>query len=298
MRLLRTSTPEPVLETFVSSTPPYAILSHTWGNDEVLFQDLLNDARRDARRSEGGPGWQKLEASRRFARERGFEYIWNDTCCIDKESSAELSECINSMFRFYSESSLCVAFISDVSFGNMDQTARKKEFERSRWFSRGWTLQELLAPSDIVFVDAGWAVIGLKSDRDLGKHIRQATAISSEGLADPLSPRISVAERMSWASRRQTTREEDIAYCLMGLFQVNMPPLYGEGSYNAFLRLQLEIIKLSRDRSIFAWLASNDNLTHRGLLANSPQEFLASGTVRFSAESQIGQVVATVGSHQ
>jgi hypothetical protein len=128
MRLLSTSSPQPVLEYF-SSPPPYAILSHTWSDDEVLFQDLANDARRDARRSRGGPGWQKLEASRRFALERGFGYIWNDTCCIDKESSADLSESINSMFKYYADSSLCVAYISDVSSG--EEMTRQGEFPKS-----------------------------------------------------------------------------------------------------------------------------------------------------------------------
>ncbi|KAK7445739.1 hypothetical protein VKT23_014734 [Stygiomarasmius scandens] len=287
MRLLRTSTDEPVLQYFGSGTPPYAILSHTWGDDEVLFQDVMNGARRDAKKREGGVGWQKMEASRRFAREHGFEYIWNDTCCIDKESSAELTESINSMYKYYEESELCVAYISDVP-GNLELSVRKKKLKRSRWFSRGWTLQELVAPRKVIFVDAEWMEIGFKSS--MQELIREATGISSKGLRNPLSSEISVAARMSWAARRETTREEDMAYCLMGLFQVNMPPLYGEGSYRAFLRLQLEIIKLSGDRSIFAWRASSNNLKHRGLLANSPQEFLGSGTVRFTGESRLGML--------
>ncbi|KAK7437496.1 hypothetical protein VKT23_018567 [Stygiomarasmius scandens] len=228
-----------------------------------------------------------MEASRRFARECGFEYIWNDTCCIDKESSAELAESINSMFKYYAESSLCVAYISDVP-GQLELSVRTEKLKQSRWFSRGWTLQELVAPPNVVFVDAEWTEIGFKSDME--GLIREATGISSEGLCNPLSSNISVAAKLSWAARRETTREEDIAYCLMGLFQVNMPPLYGEGSYNAFLRLQLEIIKLSRDRSIFAWQASSNNLKHRGLLANSPHEFIDSGTIRFAGESQLGMM--------
>ncbi|KAF5347667.1 hypothetical protein D9758_014873 [Tetrapyrgos nigripes] len=291
MRLLRTSTPDPVLQYFSSYPPPYAILSHTWGDDEVLFQDVMNDFRRDAKKSRGGPGWQKLEASRRFALDRGFEYIWNDTCCIDKESSAELTESLNSMFKYYEDSSLCVAFISDVSSSMAEETARKEEFKQSRWFSRGWTLQELIAPADIVFVDRSWVEIGLKSDPDMEDLIREATGISSEALENPFSPKISVAAKMSWAASRETTREEDMAYCLIGLFRVNMPPMYGEGSYNAFLRLQLEVIKLYKDRSIFAWKSYRDNLTHRGLLANSPREFLGRGSVQFIEGQKIGRSV-------
>ncbi|KAK7437577.1 hypothetical protein VKT23_018475 [Stygiomarasmius scandens] len=294
MHLLRTSTSEPTLEYFGSSTPPYAILSHRWGDDEVLFQDVINDAQREAKKRKGGAGWKKMEASRRFAHERGFNYIWNDTCCINKESSAELTESINSMFKYYAESSLCIAYISDVP-GNLKLSVQREVLKQSQWFTRGWTLQELVAPLDVIFVNAEWVEIGLKSN--MKELIQETTGISSEGLCNPLSPNISVAAKMSWAARRETTREEDMAYCLMGLFLVNIPPLYGEGSYNAFLRLQLEIIKLGRDRSIFAWRACSNDLNGRGLLANSPQEFIDSGNVRFVGESQLG-ILEHTGGHQ
>jgi hypothetical protein len=152
---------------------------------------------------------------------------------------------------------------------------------RSKWFTRGWTLQELLAPKTVVFFDQDWVDIGTKSS--LAPLISAVTGIKDLFLFKTAS----VAQKMSWAAKRETTRVEDRAYCLMGLFEVNMPLLYGEGE-KAFLRLQLEILRTTDDESIFAWTEDGkpDSLRKsaiwesRGLLASSPTEFGFSGDVQ------------------
>lgn len=267
MRLLKTTTLQ--LEEFPPDRiPPYAILSHTWGAEEVLFEDLQNDT------AERKATWPKIKETCRLSLERGFEYVWIDNCCIDKSSSAELSETLNSMFMFYKEADICWAYLADVPFGP-DLEKPGSSLERSRWFTRGFTLQELIAPSDIIFLSQDWHEIGTK--RSLVKTLFRITHID-EGILmndEKVSlESVSIARRMSWAAHRRTTRPEDIAYCLMGIFSVNMPMLYGEGSTKAFLRLQEEIMKHSDDQSIFAWVNNDASPTSlHGLMATSPANF-------------------------
>lgn len=202
-----------------------------------------------------------------------------DTCCIDKTSSAELSEAINSMYRWYQKAEVCYAFLSDVP-SSEDPHKEESAFRKSRWFTRGWTLQELIAPVHLTFFGSDWEDIGSKLN--LKVLISAITKVDARALA---GSRIlngwNVAQKMSWASRRVTTREEDIAYCLMGLFDINMPMLYGEGK-KAFLRLQEEIIRNSQDETIFAWWNDEHGpycQFNRGLLASGPQLFARSSNV-------------------
>ncbi|KAK0634092.1 heterokaryon incompatibility protein-domain-containing protein, partial [Immersiella caudata] len=244
MRLLHTTlTPEGLFEQSEfagDGIPRYAILSHAWGDSEITLRDV------EAGRGRGKAGHEKVEKCCDRAKADGFDYAWVDTCCIDKTSSAELSEAINSMYRWYQNADICYAYLSDVP------SSGARRFEESRWFTRGLTLQELIAPSRIIFFDQTWVEIGTKTT--LGEMIMHRTGIPFAVLnGDPGAvERATVAQRMSWASTRQTTRVEDIAYCLLGIFGVNMPLLYGEGE-RAFIRLQEEIIKISDDHSIFAW---------------------------------------------
>ncbi|KAI4184827.1 MAG: hypothetical protein L6R41_004493 [Letrouitia leprolyta] len=240
--------------------PPYVILSHTWEQEEVSFEDIQSqDCTHLA-------GYEKIIRCCELAASQGWEYVWIDTCCIDKRSSAELSEAINSIFRWYREAQVCYTYLSDVVSVSRD------DFFFSRWFTRGWTLQELLAPGVVIFVNAFWEVLDTK--RSLRRELSSITGISQEHLSSPMSA--SIATKMSWASYRETTRLEDIAYCLLGLFDVNMPLLYGEGD-KAFMRLQHEIVKVSDDESIFAWCDSG--LAQSGLLARSPAAFAMSGSI-------------------
>ncbi|KAF5353800.1 hypothetical protein D9758_010582 [Tetrapyrgos nigripes] len=278
MRLLHTSTLR--LEEFYTDIPPYAILSHTWEDGEVTFQDMQN--LKIARRM---TGFHKVEKACTYARRYKFDWIWIDSCCINKDSSAELSEALNSMYSFYDDSEVCYAYLPDAR-SNEDPRDAESGFRRSRWFTRGWTLQELLAPSHVVFLDKHWEEIGTKwSLRDA---ISAITSIPISVLEDGVIEHVSIAKKMSWAARRQTTRPEDQAYCLMGIFGVSMPPLYGEGGAKAFMRLQQEIIKISDDRSIFAWIAPFGESEPRGLFARSPFEFRMSSEVGPSKADAIG----------
>lgn len=217
----------------------YAIVSHCWLQEEVTFQDISRSNVNEMK------GYAKLSSACETARDLGFEYLWMDTCCIDKSSSSELSESINSMFTWYKRASLCIVYLSDIQ--NSDGL---KKLRGSRWFKRGWTLQELIAPLELVFLDKNWDVIGTKTS--LVSTLTSITGISKDVLLTGLLDGISIATKMSWAAERETTRVEDRAYSLMGIFDVNMPAVYGEGQ-KAFMRLQEEIMKKSDDQSIFAW---------------------------------------------
>ncbi|RBQ78853.1 hypothetical protein FVER14953_13540 [Fusarium verticillioides] len=242
------------------NVPDYAILSHTWEQEEVLFQDMGSDSAKLKK------GYAKLESCCRVARENGFEYIWDDTCCIDKTSSAELSEAINSMYRYYQEASICYGYLADIS--------TVSEIPNSRWFTRGWTLQELIAPRSMIFFDKHWREVGTKGS--LVQVLSQRTSIPESILCDSEElETTSIAQRMSWAADRVTTRKEDRAYSLMGIFGINMPLLYGEGD-KAFYRLQEEIMRVSDDHSLFAWKATT---SRGGLLAPTPAAFKHSGDI-------------------
>jgi hypothetical protein len=255
-----------------SLAPPYAILSHTWTEgEEVTYNELL------AGTGAVKPGYAKIRFCGEQAAADGFEYFWVDTCCIDKSSSAELSEAINSMYSWYENATICYAYLSDVSHlgSNSSKDHAMVEFSKSKWFGRGWTLQELIAPSEVVFFSKEWSPIGTKSD--LAEDLAKITGIDRRVLGGAHPSVSSIADRMSWASKRTTTREEDIAYSLIGIFDINMPLLYGEGK-KAFIRLQEEIMKVSDDQSLFAW-KSSDPISHAGLLAASPEYFDTSRSI-------------------
>lgn len=193
---------------------------------------------------------------------------WIDTCCIDKSSSAELSEAINSMFRWYQDARICYVYLPDVR--NKTESSHETSFKKSRWSTRGWTLQELLAPEIVVFFSHDWSEIGTKAT--LAELISVITGIDSLSRFEGAC----VAQQMSWASKGQTTRIEDQSYCLMGLLGVNMPIIYGEGE-GAFLRLQMAIVAEDNDESLFAW---RDTPLMSGLLASRPASFEESGNAR------------------
>lgn len=305
------------------TTPPYAILSHVWEEEEVTFQDIdepflgqefrelqkrfdeleqkFTDIKQFIANSKshvspsvsdqslaspvepvslkspkeigvplGNPGlarakrlkgWSKLEGCCKEAARFGLHHVWIDTCCIDKSNSSELSEAINSMFAWYRDAELCLAYLSDAeSVKDAFDTSRP-----SKWFSRGWTLQELLAPSKMIFFQRDWEPLGTRSYLDY--RIEQITTIPvvilKNGITGEYDEEFSIATKMSWAAQRKTTRSEDRAYSLMGLFQVNMPTLYGEGGQSAFQRLQSEIFAASGDHSILAWCSDQFRMLAR-----------------------------------
>lgn len=266
MRLLNTRTLK--LEGFVDDYPPYAIISHCWSDEEVVFSDLADIT--EARKKQG---FSKVEKTCEQAVKDGFDWVWIDTCCIDKSSSAELSEAINSMFAWYKNSNKCYAYLADVE--------ALDGFARSKWFTRAWTLQELLAPSHLTngggsgidFFSSDWIKLGGKAD--LSNTITDICGIGKEYLEGVSIYSASISMRMSWAAERQATRSEDIAYSLLGLFDVNMPLLYGEGKLKAFRRLQEEIMKISEDETLFAWESADyqSGSSSADVLASDPKDF-------------------------
>ncbi|KAH7200661.1 heterokaryon incompatibility protein-domain-containing protein [Fusarium oxysporum] len=258
-------------EEFYNDFPKYAILSHTWDEtQEVTFQDCNYVS------STSKTGYSKIRRTCELALAGGIEYVWVDTCCIDKSSSAELTEAINSMFRWYQQAKVCYVHLADKT--------ETSQLKNCRWFSRGWTLQELIAPKSMMFFDCSWTYIGSKGS--LMNHISSITSIDVDILSHkaPISSAC-IAKRFSWAAGRKTTRVEDMAYCLLGLCDINMPMLYGEGQV-AFRRLQEEIIKSTYDLSILAWRPPNETSEEfLGFLAESVHDFASCSEMYFDTNS-------------
>ncbi|KAK8080906.1 HET domain protein [Apiospora hydei] len=238
--------------------PKYAILSHTWSNEEVALQEYEHLLA-------GGPGadvtyakqgYMKIVAACKAADELGLRWCWADTCCIDKKSSAELTEAINSMFKWYLQADVCLAYLDDLDVMTEAQHRRGEEplMESCRW---------------------EWNAVAYKSD--IQEFLSKITGINQRVLEDPTRlSTIPVACRLAWASQRETTRVEDQAYCLLGLFDINMPLLYGEGT-KAFLRLQQEILRQDGDLSLFAWQPdAGQHETYMDMFAPSPAQFASS----------------------
>jgi hypothetical protein len=301
--------------------PAYAILSHTWGEEEFIYEDMKEG--KNTSMIINKAGWRKIQFCANQAAKDGLEYFWVDTCCIDKKSSSELTEALNSMYNWYELAAICYVYLVDMpggcprlvetrtrnvitaelvdcdtsvaeppvlqgsgktqrpvpsqsDFPPMDDEDDEDDvrlqiwvlhLRMCRWFRRGWTLQELIAPKRLVFFGIDWNFIGSKLD--LLYTLSDITRIDSIALSHRCSlEELSIAKRLSWAARRETTRIEDTAYSLLGLLNINMTLLYGEGG-RAFTRLQEEIIRRSADSSVFAWLRGAEG----GLLAPSPASF-------------------------
>ncbi|KAJ3569247.1 hypothetical protein NPX13_g6148 [Xylaria arbuscula] len=293
-------------------TPPYAILSHTWGEEEVSFQDLDDPKHKEKL------GYAKIEGCCQQAIRDGLNFIWVDTCCIDKRSSAELSEAINSMFRWYGEAQVCYVYLEDVPLEE-NVCAPNSAFCRSRWFTRGWTLQELIAPVELKFFDKTWGMIfvvnkckktenGSYLSGDISgtrvAAVARITGIESwhsywsltHDICNDLRG-VPLATKLSWISKRSTRRVEDMAYSLLGLLEVSMPLLYGEGD-GAFIRLQEEFLKKYFDPSILLWGIGMDRLAIKEFgghlkpygLARTPLLFAwARGVLLLQSGKHLGQ---------
>jgi hypothetical protein len=221
---------------FINNIPRYAILSHTWGDDEeeVTFKDLENGSGKTK------SGYKKIQFCGAQASRDGLRNFWVDTCCIDKSNSTELSEAINSMFRWYSNAAKCYVYLSDVSAIGLDPIDESLQlwepaFRNSRWFTRGWTLQELIAPPSVEFFCSHGRRLGNK--KELEQQLLEITGIPASALRGTPLSEFTVNERMSWACTRTTHREEDKAYSLLGIFDICMPLLYGEGLGKANIRI-------------------------------------------------------------
>ena len=280
MRLINVETLE-LEEFFGRPAPAYSILSHTWESDrdEVSFSEFKQ------RFVKGDTRPAKLVGCCAQTKNDGLKYAWVDTCCINKDSSTELSEAINSMFQWYANASICYAYLSDVPGTEGDVRAHSSVFAASRWFTRGWTLQELLAPREVRFYNAAWRILGTRSK--LLMPLEEITGIPYPYMLGLTALReASIAQRLSWAAKRVTKRKEDMAYCLLGIFGITMPLIYGEGD-QAFRRLQEEIAKRwSDDDSILAWAfrpVAPSSGANEEVDSNSPGQALAAAVSDFAA---------------
>lgn len=271
MRLLNVYTLK-IDEFFENDIPQYSILSHTWGQDEASFEQWTADPNPATSTKRG---FMKALSACELSRRDGFQYTWIDTVCINKMNNVELTEAMNSMFKWYQASAVCYAHLEDLQ--QQPAAARMRQLPTCRWFTRGWTLQELIAPATVKFYDQSWTMIGTKSE--LAREISNITLISETILHDSAQVwKQSVAQRMSWLGNRKTTVKEDIAYCMIGIFDLYMPLIYGEGR-RAFTRLQEVIIDSIHDHTVFCWIWPEDMPKPKWMsfLAPSPAAFRNSG---------------------
>ncbi|KAL6161718.1 hypothetical protein ACJQWK_08470 [Exserohilum turcicum] len=218
--------------------PPYTILSHRWGDSEILIEDVLN---RNYKEKE--EGHRKLRFCAEQAAQDGLQYFWIDTCCIDRWDNNERSKAINSMFEWYRKAARCYVFLSDVSVASTTEVPQRSSWEASfrasDWFKRGWTLQELIAPVSVDFFSREGLRIGDKASLDQLLH--DITDVPLAVLHNCPLEQFSTSERIRWAEKRTTSEEEDIVYCLLGLVGISMPITYGEGQESARRRLEAEM---------------------------------------------------------
>ncbi|XPT00388.1 hypothetical protein M3J09_009542 [Ascochyta lentis] len=304
MNLLKTDTYEVVRAS--GSTPRYAILSHRWESEEITF-DIMKTIKPSAMRS---PSFSSIPASLRasaakirgacaIAQQQGFGHIWIDTCCIDKTKSEELRYALNMMFKWYQNAAVCYTYFNDITFSAPNERMfmsdrNDRRGQASEWFERGWTLQELLAPREMQFYDKRWKFMGTRGE--LAKLVGRVSGISPEYLNRTRDLNdASCAMKMSWMAGRVTQKVEDVAYSLIGLFDIHLDPIYGEGT-RSFIRLQEAIMtEFGRfDESLFAWERPQGSMLrcfqseprvhvfeHNkwGLLAPSPDCFKRSGNI-------------------
>lgn len=274
IRLLREDEGDYLLQAFArGKAPSYAVLSHTWSRnqeDEVTFHDIvLGEGRRKV-------GYEKLRFCGRQAKQDGLDFFWIDTCCIDKTDIEELQTSVSLMYQTYERAEKCYALLSDVSMGFVEEGEAlasrdwESSFAQSRWFTRGWTLQELLAPHSVEFYSQEGIYIGSK--HTLTKQLNTISGISIQALQGQELDTFDIDERLSWAKSRETTMEEDMAYCLFGIFGISMKIDYGEGRQKAWARL-LDVIQGQRADPIDR-LGQSDNMTTAKILLREEDKWL------------------------
>ena len=251
MRLLNVHTLE-FSKDLADNIPRYAIASHRWfGEAEVSLKDVLK------KRNTHKAGYEKVQGFVEHVKVHmpHVEWLWIDTCCIDQKHGSELSEAINSMFKWYANAEVCLAYLADV-----ERVDDLESFKKSEWFRRGWTLQELLAPWTVVFLTKRWEVIGHKGKTGRSKTGTElcsgpsltASIVAASGLPERVlndfeqSGDFTIEEKLNWTTGRKTTKEEDMWYCLLGIFNVSMPIIYGERAEHAKRRLLEEAQKAER----------------------------------------------------
>lgn len=260
------------LQSFIpGQVPDYVILSHRWhtpNTEECSFEDMIKTPIWNPNKLRKKQGFIKVQGACDLASRHGYNWIWIDSCCIDKSSSAELQEAINSMWNYYADSNICYVYMADIPDSEAGWDDR---FQKSEWFTRAWTLQELIAPRCLEFYAKDWTPIGTKFERY--EEIAKITTIDIQALVRVQELNTyTAALKLSWAAHRKATRGEDEAYSLLGLFDINMPLLYGEGRDKAFTRLQEAIFNSTFDHTLFFFRYSLHHY-NQPFLADSPTRF-------------------------
>jgi hypothetical protein len=309
MRLLRLDAENDLVltEDLPKSPGPYGILSHTWGakEKELTFSDFDEETGK-INKGQHKDGYEKALFCVKQARVHGLEFCWVDTCCINKSSSAELSEAIVSMYRWYQQAARCYVYMSDVSvmseYDLLQEYEWQSQFRSSKWFTRGWTLQELIAPTVVDFFSKEKIWLGNKTTLEYEIHL--ITNVPVEAIRGNVH-KFDIEERLSWASKRRTTREEDAVYCLSELVDVCMQPLYGEEGHRAYSRLQqaIQASIASRARSEDVHLPTREtqsstsgNVRGHGYPSNSCRSNAAQEDEDFNGR-QAYQIADTVSDH-
>ncbi|KAF2736761.1 hypothetical protein EJ04DRAFT_462522, partial [Polyplosphaeria fusca] len=239
MRLLNTATSAFAEQGLPPFPFPYAVLSHTWGTQEVSYDDMLNG------QFMFKDGFKKVENFQACARDLGYDWCWMDTCCINRSrSTSEQNEAVMSMYTWFRHAGLCVVYLTDVE--------RREDFTKARWFTRAWTLIELLAPENMAFYTRDWQCIGSK--KELAAEITAHTNIAFDVLTYARNPRdATIGEKLSWASERHATNPEEEIYILISLLGVRMIRSPGEGRAMATVRMQAQILEHLEDYTILMW---------------------------------------------
>lgn len=234
---------------FINDKIKWVIFSHRWGEAEPVYEEVKENKLSDK------PGHKKLRNFCEVAHgEHHAEFVWSDTCCINKKDSTEYARSIRSMYRWYANAPLCVAYLVG--------TINISDLERDVWFTRGWTLQELLAPKKLKFYNKNWhPLTNIGNDKEspeIAAQIERATTISPDDLrhfspADRLTQKYEISKRMRWAALRETTVAEDRAYSLMGIFSVSLYIDPGEGQERALWRLMEQILQFSNSPEVLNW---------------------------------------------
>ncbi|KAF9472408.1 hypothetical protein BDN70DRAFT_970958, partial [Pholiota conissans] len=269
MNLYSQQTDKELVESIIVSHTKYAILSHKWLRGtpgEITYNHWIKGSL-----DPESAGYRKLVSFCKTAwKDYGITLAWMDTICINKDSSSELDESIRSMYAWYERAEICIIYLSE--------TQTITDIQHDTWFTRGWTLQELLAPKTFKFYSYEWIQLAQgPNDREnsvILSFIQQTTTISYVELRNITV--IPFSRRMQWAAFREVTREEDMAYALMGIFNVCISIAYGEGADRAFLRLLEEIIKTapSGAMDLFNWAGkSNSSKFNTSLLPSSPKNY-------------------------
>ncbi|CEJ93232.1 hypothetical protein VHEMI08840 [[Torrubiella] hemipterigena] len=268
MKLLQIQTSR-IIEILPPNIPKYAILSHTWDVVTKLPPPAAIQWAVDVQSKKYLALLPKIIEASRLALEQGIDYLWTDWLCIDSSSSASLEKAVNGALSLLQQCALCIVHLDDLEKDSFDEEG----LAQCRYWTRSWTLQELIIPQNVQFYDASWKLCGEKHDADVSTIVSTVTGIPVPVLVEPDALwDTALAVRMSWAARRTCRREEDIAYSLLALAGVTLQVRYGEGSEATFLRFQEEVLRNTRDTSLLAWRSSVGDLP-RGLLARSPLEF-------------------------